>query len=464
MEEENYVVGLDIGASKVSAAVGEIQSDGSLKIVGFHEKSVFPEDEAIKNGEIENAKRTTELIDEVLQELSDNLDFNLESVNVNYANPDISGHSHKGKVTKSGDNKQIQQADVDKLINDVRVTFKAQPGRVVLHCMPQDFYVNDVKAGEKVVGKFGVQIGGDFYFLTSKNESLSNYYYTLKNVTPKSNAAKLPHIEVDNLLLSPVADAFSVLDHTIDDKRNGVAIVNVGADLTEICIFHKNGLRYFKAIPIAGNHITQDLRDAFHINYEEAEVLKKICGNLPSASISENEVAVIERKNDLASIEVLLKNASLVVEWRLKEIAAIIKSEITRSGFDGLLTNGIILTGGTASMGIAKDVFVEVCKIKSVRRAKISSKIDLNGFEMLRRPKYSTLLGLLLASNQEFDSRMSNHILKHATVVEPQVEKFEKPETNSAKKDKDIKPPKRPLFERIKVMLTDEKDPMNDIY
>ncbi|MBL0304221.1 MAG: hypothetical protein IPQ23_21445 [Cytophagaceae bacterium] len=183
-----------------------------------------------------------------------------------------------------------------------------------------------------------------FYFLTSKNESLSNYYYTLKNVTPKSNAAKLPHIEVDNLLLSPVADAFSVLDHTIDDKRNGVAIVNVGADLTEICIFHKMALDISKRFLLPEITLHRTFVMPF-ISIMKKQKFSRKYGNLPSASISENEVAVIERKNDLASIEVLLKNASLVVEWRLKEIAAIIKSEITRSGFDGLLTNGIILTG-----------------------------------------------------------------------------------------------------------------------
>jgi len=84
----------------------------------------------------------------------------------------------------------------------------------------------------------------------------------------------------------------------------------------------------------------------------------------------------------------------------------------------------------------------------------------LNGFEMLKRPKYSTLLGLLLASNQEFDSRMSNHILKHATVVEPQVEKFEKPVNTAPQKE--TKPPRK-LLDRLKGMLTDEKE-MDDVY
>ncbi|MCP9769193.1 cell division protein FtsA [Lacihabitans sp. LS3-19] len=458
MEEDNLVVGLDIGTSKISAVAGSLQKDGTIKLNGFVEKLVVPEDEVLRNGEIENAQRTIEIVDAVLEELADKLTINLESVNVNISNPDIQGHFHKGKVTKSGDNKQIQQSDVDRLAEDVRLTFKVHPGRTVLHCMPQDFYVNDVKAGEKVVGKFGVQIGGDFFFLTSKSESLENLYYTLKSVKAKTDDPKQPFIQIENVLISSIADSFSLLDSTIDDKRNGVAIINIGAEMTEICIFQKNGIRYFKAIPIGGNVITKDLADTFHISFDEADMLKKICGNIPSSSISDTETAVIERKKDLASVEIILKNASTVVEWRLKEIAAIVKSELIRSGYEGILTNGLILSGGTSSMGIIKDIFVEVCKMKSVRKAKINNRINFNGFEYLNKPKYSTLLGLLMASNLEFDNRIDNRILKHTPLKAAEPEKVEKKPNGKS----EIKSPKRPLFERLKDLIIDDK--MNDDY
>jgi cell division protein FtsA len=458
MEEDNLVVGLDIGTSKISAAAGSLQKDGTIKINGFVERTVIPKDEVLRNGEIENAHRTIEIIDEVLEELSDKLTINLESVNVNISNPEISGHFHKGKVTKSGENKQIQQADVDKLADDVRVTFKAHPGRIVLHAMPQDFYVNDIKAGEKVVGKFGVQIGGDFFFLTSKAESLENLYYTLKSVKAKTDDPKEPFIQIDNVLVSTVADSFALLDNTIDDKRNGVAIVNIGAEMTEICIYLKNGIRHFKALPIGGHSITKDLADTFHISFDEAEILKKICGNIPSSSINHTEAALIERKKDLAPVEIILKNASTVVEWRLKEIAAIVKSELIRSGYDGMLTNGIILTGGTSSMGIIKEIFVEVCKIKSIRKAKISNKINFNGHDFLNKPKYSTMLGLLMSSSSDFDTRLDNRILKHASVKAIVAEVSEK----KAVRISDPKPPKKPIFEMLKDLIIDKK--MNDEY
>jgi cell division protein FtsA len=200
------------------------------------------------------------------------------------------------------------------------------------------------------------------------------------------------------------------------------------------------------------------LADTFHISFEEAEILKKISGNIPSNSISDTEAAVIERKKDLAPVEIILKNASTVVEWRLREIAAIVKSELVRSGYDGMLTNGIILTGGTASMGIIKDIFIDVCKIKGVRKAKMSSKINFNGHEFLNKPKYSTMLGLIMAPNFAFDTRLDNRILKHTTIKDMKVEVTDK----STETVKETKSTKKPIFEMLKDLIIDKK--MNDEY
>ena len=460
MEEENLVVGVDIGTSKICAVAGFLQNDGAIKLKGFVEKSIAPEDEVLRNGEIENAQRTIEILDGVLEELAENLKINLVSININISSPDIFGIYHKGKITKSGDNKQIQQNDVDRLIEDVRLSFKATPGRVVLHTLPQDFYVNDVKAGEKVVGKFGVQIGGDFYFITGKTESLENLYYTIKNVSAKTEGKKKNPLSIDNVILSGIADSLVLLDSKIDDKRNGVAIVNIGADLTDLSIFHKNGIRYYKSIPIGGNAITHDLMEAFNINFEDAEILKKIAGNIPSKSINDTEAVIINRQQGLAPIEILLKNASLVVEWRIKEIAAIIKTEIVRAGYDNTLTNGIILTGGTSSMTIIKDIFIDITKIKSVRRAKINDKINekinFNGMDYLNKPKYTTLMGLLRVAYIPYDSRVDNRVLLH-THTKPSPIEIVVPEK------KQPEPKKIGLLEKIKNIMRDD-DSMNDDY
>jgi cell division protein FtsA len=200
--------------------------------------------------------------------------------------------------------------------------------------------------------------------------------------------------------------------------------------------------------------------EAFNINFEDAEILKKIAGNIPSKSINDTEAVIINRQQGLAPIEILLKNASLVVEWRIKEIAAIIKTEIVRAGYDNTLTNGIILTGGTSSMTIIKDIFIDITKIKSVRRAKINDKINekinFNGMDYLNKPKYTTLMGLLRVAYIPYDSRVDNRVLLHSHTKPSPIE-IVVPEK------KQPEPKKIGLLEKIKNIMRDD-DSMNDDY
>lgn len=464
MSESNLVVGVDIGTTKICAAGAYLDADGILNIKGFVEKSIKPEDEALHLGEIVNASKTIEILDQVLDQLAEDLDINLSTINLNISNQHIGGAIHKDKVTKSGDNKQIHQNDVESLVNSLRTSFKSKPGDVVLHSIPQDFYVNDIRVNEKIVGRFGVQIGGEFYFISTNSESINNLYYTVKNVSSKVSDQSIDPIDIDNLLFSPIADSFALLRNDREDKRAGVAILNIGADISELAIFHKNGLRHVSVIPFAGNIITEDLSQAFGISFKDAELLKIICGTVPSANNKTNDVLVIKQNNDLPDVEVLLRNATVVIEWRLKEIASLVKAEIIKSGYEGALTNGMIITGGTSMMPICKQIFSEVCKIRSVRKAKLADDVNIGSFSALSKPKYSTLIGLLKSSFDDFDSRIDNTtVLKHSSTVETKLDNVvptPKETQNQSQPKAPEKEKKNPfsIFSKIKDYMSEDMD------
>lgn len=124
--------------------------------------------------------------------------------------------------------------------------------------------------------------------------------------------------------------------------------------------------------------------------------------------------------------EVYLKNAMIVAEMRLREIAALVSAELTRSGYKAHLRNGIILTGGTALYGNISGIFSEVCKGVILRPTLFNSAIDFTGFEHLRSPRYSTLLGLVTAPAFPFDRRVDNNRILTPRPIEnmyPQPEK-----------------------------------------
>lgn len=454
-DEQNIVVGVDIGSSKICAAAAAYNDDGNISLKGFVQKEIHPDSEFFHNGHVENVLSTRNLINELLEKLADDLKINLEEVNVNISNADISCNVHKGTHIKTDGNRQIQQDDIDKLVDDIRISYNNKADRSILHSLPLDFYVNDIEVRENIVGRTGVQLKGDFYFVTTPTDKLENLYTALREIKAKTDDVNKNPIEIEHLLVSPIADAYTLLNPKIDDRRNGAVIVNIGADLTEVSIYMKNSLRYYKTIPIAGNSITKDLSEAFNIGYEEAEKLKKVCSLLKPDDIAPNEVLIVE-KLGLEPIEILTKNAFTVIEWRLKELAGIVKSELIKSGYDNKLVNGVIFTGGTSNIIWLREIFKDITKIRNSREYGISSQINVNGFHMLKKPQYSTLLGLLMVNGNNFDTRVSNKVLRSdAPIMKVAAQ------NSAAQKPKPKEAPKKGGFMNLFKGLN-KSDEMND--
>lgn len=428
MEEGKGFIGLEIGSSKIAAVVG-LQQQKKIRVIGFSERQISPTDEVLRFGNVENAQITSEFIGEVLDELAgeferSDYEFQLNTVNINIANLSVNSHSKSTKVVTSGSMNRIQQEDVNRLTDDANRSFKVPAGHTVIHSLPKDFYVGDEKASGTVVGKIGNMLSGDFNFITTKSDNLHYLLECVNQVPAKGTTSGF--LNVENVVLNVIADSCALLNNSSEEpetKRDGVAIVNIGAEMTQVCVYHGNSLRYQSVIPIAGNSINLDLEKAFGITFQEAELLKKVCGSI--SLTEESPIIVIERKFGMPAKEVYLKNAMTVAELRLREIAALVSAELTRSGYKAHLRNGIILTGGTSLYGNIAGIFTEVCKNVIVRPTIFNSAIDFNGFEQLRNPKYSTLLGLVTAPAFPFDRRVDNRVLTPRPIVNmhPQPEK-----------------------------------------
>ena len=425
MEEGKCFIGLEVGSSKIAAVVG-LQSEKKIKVIGFSERQILLSDEVLRFGNVENAQMTSQFIEEVLDELARNLEssdyeFELNTVNLNINNLSFHTHLKHTKVVTTNGMSRIQQEDVNRLLEDANRAFKAPPGQTVLHSLPRDFYVADEKAYGTIVGKIGNTVSADFSFITTRTENL-NYLLECVNLVPAIGTTS-GYLNVENIFLNAIADSCALLNNSSEEpetKRDGIAIVNLGAEMTQVCVYHGNSLRYQSVIPIAGNSVNEDLMKEFNINFHEAEMLKKVCGSI--GLTEESLMVIIERKFGMPAKEVFLKNAMTVAELRLREIAALVSAELTRSGYKAHLLNGIVLTGGTSLYGNVHGIFSEVCKNVIIRPTLFNTAIDFNGFEKLRNPRYSTLLGLITAPAFPFDRRIDNRILtpRPVTNIHPQ--------------------------------------------
>jgi cell division protein FtsA len=422
MEEGKCFIGLEIGSSKIAAVAG-FQENNTIKILSFSEKKISPSDEVLRFGVVENGSITSEYISAVLDDIvadfeKTDFDFDLDSVNINIINTSINSHTKNSRVVGSGGVNRIRQEDVDRLLDDTVNAFKVPAGEVALHCLPRDFYVNEEKTSGTLVGKFGNQLNGDFTFLTTKSENVSNLLECVNHVKAKGGAKG--YLKAENIYLNAIADSCSLLNNSSEEpnpKKEGVAIVNIGAEFTEVSVFQNNSLRYHSISPMAGNNINEDLMKAFSISFEEAEMLKMVCGSIPTVVYEKSPVVVIEKKYGMTPTEIFLKNAVNVAEARLKEIAIMVRAELHKSGFKSHLLNGIVLTGGTSNFISIKEIFHHVSSELNVRSAVFNKSINFNGFGKLKNPKYSTLLGLVMAPAFDFDKRVGNRILTPSPII-----------------------------------------------
>lgn len=410
MEGGKCFIGLEIGNSKVAAVAG-IQDQSKMKILAFTEKPIS--EEVIKVGKVVNIETTSNSINEVLDEIVaqiNNLDYeiDLQSVNINICDQDIISQSGKLSVVGSEGINRIRKEDVERLFNDAIAGYTPPAGYRLLHCLPKEFYVNSEVTSGTLIGKFGNQLGGDFNYIATKDDSLNNLIDCVNQVQAKGSIKG--NFQVENVYLNQIADSSTLLDFQsggIESKRDGVAIVNIGAAFTEISAYKDGGLRHHALIPIAGNTINQDLMKAFDISFSEAESLKKVCSSIPIV-FEESPVVIIKRKHGMKPVEIFLKNAITIIEWRLKEIITLIKAELENSKVGHNLRSGIILTGGTSNFVNIKELFDLVSKDFNIRDLVFPELVDFSGFEQLESPKYTTLLGLILSPLNNYDYRIED--------------------------------------------------------
>lgn len=426
-QNDSIVIGLDIGSYRVRAVAGSLTQKGEIQIDGYEEAPFTFTDSGVLNGQIINVKHCIDVIGRVLRKLSDKCDSDISSVNVNISGLTIQNTKHDGITTSSGNSSIITIRDVGSLITHVQRSFAMRDGHTILHTLPLDFNVNHAPANNPI-GRVGVQVSGEFCMVTMPRVNLDTVYQTIKSVPSVATVpGTSPYLSVEKAILSSLADSYSVLNE--EDKRNGVVIVNIGNELTEISIFHKHGLRYRKVIPIAGRTITSDLSEAFRLQIEEAEKLKLVYSVLLSLnSITEEHSILVEGKNGLPSRQIRVEHIRRIIDLRLREIALIVSTEMTRSGLRDQLIHGCILTGGTANMYQIVDLFTSVLGDDIYTR--VSSHLQNISYvqgednTLLQNPKYATAIGLMLASLKPFDARFPEYtglLLQPTSYATPQI-------------------------------------------
>ncbi len=381
MSKKDFIVGLDIGTTKICCIVGEYSAPGpqgssltsSINIVGFGQAPST----GIRKGVVINIDSTVDAIKKAVKEAENMAGIKINSAYVGIAGTHIKSFNSSGVVAVK--DREITAHDVERVIEAAKAVMIPQD-REVLHVIPQEFIVDDQDGIREPIGMNGVRLEAKVHIVTGAISSAQNLI----------KCANKAGISVTQLCLQPIASSHAVL--TQDEKELGVALVDIGGGTTDIAIFREGSLLYTSVLPIGGVHITNDISVGIRASIDAAERIKLNHGCAMASLVQDDESievpAVGEGKARVVSRKILAE----IIEARVEEMFALIQQEIAKSGYADLLAAGVVLTGGTTLLqGMVElgDFLFEVPLKRGV-------PIRLGGLkEIVNSPKYSTAVGLL---------------------------------------------------------------------
>jgi len=373
--KERYLVGLDVGTSKVTAVVAEML-DGGLDIVGIG----VAESRGIRRGVVVNLEAAVDSIKKAIEEAELMAGVEIDSVQLALSGPHVKGFNSRGVIAVAGKNREITREDVRRAI-DAAKAVSLPTGREILHVLPQDFVVDEQDGIGAPVGMTGTRLEVNVHIVTGSQSST-------QNIVACVNRAG---VNVAETVVEQLAASDSVL--TSDEKELGVALVDIGGGTTDIAIHERGSLWHTAVVGIGGDHFTSDIAVGLRMPMPDAEKLKRKCGCALSSMVDEDdtmEVASVGgRKPRIMARRIL----SEILQPRAEEIFHLVWDEIRRAGYEKSLHSGIVLTGGGAILDGMPEIAEQIFDLP-IRRG---APTGVGGLaDHVNSPTFATSVGLVL--------------------------------------------------------------------
>lgn len=371
-EYKDLVIALDIGTAKVMVVVAEVMSGGELKLAGL---GLAPSN-GLKRGVVVNIDATVQSIQQALKEAELMADCKIGKVYTGITGAHIRGINSSGMVAIK--DREVSSADVARVLETAKAINISTDQRLLL-VAPQEFVIDgqDVK---EPIGMSGIRLEAKVHIVTGAQSAAENIIKCVRRCG----------LEVEHLMLNPLASSLSVL--TQDERELGVALVDIGAGTTDVAIFTNGAIRHTSVIPIAGDLITSDIAMALRTPTKDAEEIKVESGYAKQLLADPDAQVEVPGLGDRSPRMLSRQALAGVIEPRVEEIFSLVHQVMRESGFEEMLSSGIVLTGGSCVMPgmveLGEDIF-----LKPVRRGipKYSGALA----DMVAQPRAAAVMGML---------------------------------------------------------------------
>jgi cell division protein FtsA len=371
--DENMIVALDIGTSKVVAMVGEVNNEGRLEVIGIGKHP----SRGMKKGVVVNIDATIESIQRAVEEAELMAGVTIETVYAGIAGSHIRSMNSHGVVAIK--DKEVSEGDVDRVMDAARAVAIPADQRI-LHVLPQEYVIDEQEGIRDPVGMSGVRMEARVHLVTGAQSAAQNIVKCVERCG----------LEVEDIILEQVASSYAVLQD--DEKELGVCLVDMGGGTSDIAIFNDGSIHHTAVIPVAGDQVTNDIAIALRTPTTHAESIK-VKHAAALRQMVEDELIEVPGVGEREARSLSTQTLASVVEPRYEELFLMILDELRRSGYENRVGAGIVLTGGSSSMKGVVELAEEVFHMP----VRIGVPRDVGGLKgEVQNPIHSTGVGLLL--------------------------------------------------------------------
>ncbi len=367
------VVGIDIGTTKVCTIVGEVR-DTDVYILGV---GIEPS-HGMRKGMVTDVNALSAAISSSVHKAEESSGYEIGRAFVSIAGGHIESINSTGAVGVSN-TRGVQLGDLERAMDAARAVTLPH-GREVLHVIPRNYSLDGQTGLRSPLGMLGFRLEVEAHIITAATQSIQNLEKCVESAG----------VFVDRFILNPLASGDVIL--TPEEREAGVMVVDVGGGTTDLAMFIDGSVWHTAVIAVGGQHVTNDTAAGLHLPFDLAEAVKLKYGHADPKAVSPLEAFPIQPFGEELPSKVQRSDLAHIIHARVAEIFELILKEAKRSGYDGLLKAGIVLTGGSSLLPGMKTVAGDVLRLP-VRVAQPENITGLS--DTLKNPSYSTSVGLL---------------------------------------------------------------------
>ena len=370
---EEILVGIDVGTTKVCTLVARVEDDKSIRILGV---GIEPSD-GIRKGVIVDLAAASLAITRSVEKAQQTSGLEISTALVSLAGAHVSSVNSRGAVAVPGG--IIDGMDVARALDQAQAV--AIPhDREIVHVIQRGFVVDGQEGIRLPLGMHGSRLEGEAHIITAASATVDNLRQCVGGAG----------VDIQQFVLNPLASAEVVL--TEQERQMGVAVCDIGGGTTDLAIYVDGDVWHTMVLAVGGNHLTQDIAHGLRLPVQQAEDVKKQQGHALRSEVGAEEFFTIRPFGEDNPVRINRQDLAHIIEARVAEMFGLIMQEIKRSGYDGLLPAGMVLTGGTSALPGIRRVAMEVLGMP-VRTAQPENLVGLT--DRLNSPAFSTSVGLL---------------------------------------------------------------------